>query len=93
MSKEKPDLFQRVFKIVLGSLMGIIVLVIAVSYLTTSPPPPGKIIKGNRASLIYHIPGCQNYDDVTEENIVWFSTIDEAKAAGYRQARNCNLPY
>ena len=46
-------------------------------------------IKGNKNSKIYHLPECQNYDDIAERNIVWFRTHEEAKAKGYRMAKNC----
>jgi hypothetical protein len=46
-------------------------------------------IKGNRNSRIYHLPKCHNYNDISEQNIVWFKTEDEAKLAGFRKARNC----
>lgn len=46
-------------------------------------------IKGNRNSHIYHLPGCPNYNDISEQNIVWFRTHEDAKKAGYRMARNC----
>lgn len=46
-------------------------------------------IKGNKNSKIYHLPGCPNYNDIAERNIVWFKTHEEAKAAGFRMARNC----
>lgn len=49
-----------------------------------------KTIKGNKSSRIYHLPGCRNYDDIAERNIVWFATRQEAEDAGYRAARNCN---
>lgn len=46
-------------------------------------------IKGNKNSKIYHLRGCPNYDDIADHNIVWFKTKEEAKAAGFRMARNC----
>ncbi len=46
-------------------------------------------IRGNRNSRIYHLKGCPNYDDIAERNIVDFKTHEEAKASGYRMARNC----
>ena len=46
-------------------------------------------IKGNKNSKIYHLPGCPNYDDIAERNIIWFKSHEEAKAAGFRMARNC----
>lgn len=50
-----------------------------------------KKIKGNKNSLIYHLPQCPNYGDISEKNIVWFKTEEDAKAAGFRMAKNCNF--
>lgn len=46
-------------------------------------------IKGNKRSRIYHLPNCPNYNDIAENNIVWFRTHEEAKKAGFRMAKNC----
>ena len=46
-------------------------------------------IRGNRRSMIYHWPGCPNYDDIAPHNRVPFRTRQEAEQAGYRAARNC----
>lgn len=46
-------------------------------------------IRGNRNSMIYHWPGCPNYDDIAPRNRVPFRTREEAERAGYRAARNC----
>lgn len=48
-----------------------------------------KTIIGNRSSKIYHWQGCPNYNDIAEQNRVYFATADEAEASGYRAARNC----
>jgi endonuclease YncB( thermonuclease family) len=61
---------------------------------TTSAPEVAAIaedgnIRGNRRSMIYHWPGCPNYDDIAFHNRVPFRTRDEAEQAGYRAARNC----
>ena len=47
----------------------------------------GVLIKGNKNSKIFHLPGGRYYDKVGAENIVWFDTKEEAIAAGYRQAK------
>jgi len=47
------------------------------------------LIRGNKHSMIYHWPGCQNYDDIAQHNRVPFQTREEAERAGYRAARNC----
>ncbi len=64
-----------------------------------TPPPANQTqatpdtvdlkIKGSRKSKIYHLKGCPNYNDLSERNIVWFKTTEEAERAGYRVARNC----
>jgi endonuclease YncB( thermonuclease family) len=48
-----------------------------------------KLIRGNKRSMIYHWPGCPNYDDIAMHNRILFSTREEAEQAGYRAARNC----
>ena len=47
----------------------------------------GKI-KGNKKSKIYHMPNDANYDKISEKNIVYFETEEEAINAGYRRAEN-----
>lgn len=54
----------------------------------SAPTGAGRII-GNRNSRIYHLPGCRSYNAVAERNRVPFTTEAEARAAGYRKARNC----
>lgn len=46
----------------------------------------GKI-KGNKNSMIYHIPGGQHYDRTTS-NIEWFCSEDDAVNAGFRKSKN-----
>ena len=46
--------------------------------------PEGASIKGNASSKKYHVPGSRWYDQTTAE--VWFSTVEEAKAAGFEPA-------
>ncbi|MBM7549602.1 cell wall-binding repeat-containing protein [Peptoniphilus gorbachii] len=46
----------------------------------------GRII-GNKNSMIFHLPGNQGYKKVAMRNAVFFNTIAEAKAAGFRQAK------
>lgn len=47
------------------------------------------LIRGNKRKMIYHWPGCPNYDDIAPHNRVPFETREEAEKAGYRAARNC----
>ena len=47
----------------------------------------GKI-KGNKNSMIYHMPNGMHYDKVSEKNAVYFDTEEDAIKAGYRRAEN-----
>jgi len=81
--------------LVTGIAMGVIIYY--VTNPTTSAPNQAvglieqkdEKIKGNKNSKIYHWPGCPSYDKISEKNIIWFKTRQEAEAAGYRAARNC----
>lgn len=44
-------------------------------------------IKGNRKSMIYHVPGGASYNKISERNVVYFNTEADAQAAGYRRAK------
>jgi hypothetical protein len=46
-------------------------------------------IRGNRKSKVYHSPDCPQYNNIKEENIIYFKTREEAQAAGYHAAKNC----
>jgi len=46
--------------------------------------PEGATIKGNKDSMKYHVPGSRWYEQTAAE--VWFSTVEEAKEAGYAPA-------
>lgn len=46
-------------------------------------------IKGNKKSMIYHLPHCPNYRDISNANVVEFRTENSALEAGYRKAKNC----
>ncbi|HEV8715622.1 MAG TPA: thermonuclease family protein [Candidatus Binatia bacterium] len=57
-----------------------------------SPQPVRRhagVIKGNRRSMIYHLPECPNYTVVSLATVVPFSSEQEAVDAGYRKAKNC----
>jgi len=53
------------------------------------PPPPEGTIIGNGNSKKYHRPDCSGYRDMAEKNRVFFKTVEEAEAAGYKRAGNC----
>lgn len=45
------------------------------------------VIKGNRKSKIYHVPGGASYNKISQKNVVYFNSESEAQAAGYRRAK------
>lgn len=53
------------------------------------PAPPAETIIGNKDSKKYHRPDCSGYKDMAERNRVFFKTVEEAEAAGYKRAGNC----
>jgi micrococcal nuclease len=63
--------------------------------ITDTSVPSGCVIKGNISSSgerIYHLPSCGSYAkaEVDEgKGKRWFCTEEEAKAAGFRKAKNC----
>jgi endonuclease YncB( thermonuclease family) len=59
-----------------------------------NPAPTSKLdvdggILGNKRTMIYHWPGCPNYEDIALHNRVPFHSREAAEKAGYRAARNC----
>ncbi|HKR01189.1 MAG TPA: thermonuclease family protein [Pyrinomonadaceae bacterium] len=53
------------------------------------PAPPDGTIIGNKQSKKYHRPDCPGYRDMAEKNRVFFKSVEEAEAAGYKRAGNC----
>ena len=55
---------------------------------SSTPASTGQgIIKGNKNSKIYHLPGQKDYDKINPKNVVYFNSEAEAQAAGYRVAK------
>lgn len=52
-----------------------------------TPNTAQGVIKGNRRSRIYHLPGQQSYNKISAGNVVYFNSVAEAQAAGYRPAK------
>jgi hypothetical protein len=53
------------------------------------PPPPEGTIVGNKSSKKYHRSDCPGYRDMAERNRVFFKSVADAEAAGYKRAGNC----
>lgn len=54
---------------------------------TYVPDTSSGKIKGNKNSNIYHVPGGASYNKVSQKNVVYFNTAEEAESAGYRRAK------
>lgn len=48
----------------------------------------GNLIKGNKNSMIYHLPGGDGYDKIADHNVIYFESEKEAQEAGFRKANN-----
>lgn len=53
------------------------------------PPPPEGTIIGNGNSRKYHRPDCPGYREMAERNRVFFRSVEEAEAGGFKRAGNC----
>jgi len=49
----------------------------------------GGEVVGSRTGKKYHFPWCSGAQSMSEQNKVWFNTIEDARAAGYTPAGNC----
>lgn len=47
---------------------------------------------GSVNSNIYHYPSCEWAKKIYPENEIWFSSVADAKAHGYRACRVCEPP-
>jgi methylphosphotriester-DNA--protein-cysteine methyltransferase len=57
--------------------------------IVVSEAPPEGAIVGNKNSKKYHRPDCPGYRDMAERKRVFFKSVAEAEAAGYKLAGNC----
>lgn len=54
-----------------------------------SPLPGVGVVRGNKASMVYHRPHCPGYNSIATRNRVEFASASDAQVAGYRVAGNC----
>ncbi len=52
----------------------------------------GDQIPGNSKTKVYHKPSCTWAGKIKPENLVWFSSYEEAKSSGYRACQKCKPP-
>jgi hypothetical protein len=55
----------------------------------TAYPKAGIAVVVSRSGTKYHLPSCPGAKQIKTSNKITFSTIEEAKAAGYSAAANC----
>ena len=48
----------------------------------------GRVV-GSKNSDKYHLPECPGAKQISEQNKVWFDSIEAAEKAGYKPAGNC----
>ncbi len=51
--------------------------------------PSAGVIRGNKNSKVYQLPGCPGYKQSKPENVVTFASEADARNAGYHKAKNC----
>ena len=49
----------------------------------------GGQVVASKSGTKYHFPWCEGASQIAEKNKVWFSSIGEARKAGYTPASNC----
>ncbi|OGZ31999.1 MAG: hypothetical protein A2V69_00115 [Candidatus Portnoybacteria bacterium RBG_13_40_8] len=47
------------------------------------------MVVGSKNSDKYHLPECPGAKQISEQNKVWFDSIEAAEKAGYKPAANC----
>jgi len=47
------------------------------------------VVVGSKNSDKYHLPDCPGAKQISEQNKIWFDSIEEAEKAGYKPAGNC----
>ena len=55
---------------------------------TTEQSDVGRVV-GSKNSDKYHLPDCPGAKQISEQNKVWFDSIEAAEKAGYKPAGNC----
>ena len=58
---------------------------------TTTQTNSGPFV-GSKKSDVYHYPNCGSAKSIKPENLITFSSVEEAKSAGYRPCKKCNPP-
>ena len=63
---------------------------------TEEEPPPTteeeKMFVGSKKSDVYHYPNCRYVKQILPENIIWFTSAEDARNHGYRPCKVCKPP-
>jgi len=61
---------------------------------TEEPPTTEeeKMFVGSKKSDVYHYPNCRYVKTILPENIIWFTSAEDARAHGYRPCKVCKPP-
>lgn len=59
---------------------------------TVAPETPASIGQyvGSKNSEVFHYPNCSYVKKILPENMIWFSSCDDAIAQGKRPCKRCN---
>jgi len=62
-------------------------------------PPPAEeeqpstgMFVGSKKSDVYHYPNCRYVKKILPENIIWFTSVEDARNHGYRPCKVCKPP-
>lgn len=74
-----------------GATAGQIKPVLSPEIAQNEPAIPNQegMLVGSKNGTKYHYPWCSGALRIKEENKVWFSSVEEARKAGYTPASNC----
>lgn len=50
---------------------------------------PGGVYEASRSGTVYYFPWCASAISIPAASRVWFASESDARAAGYRPAKNC----
>ena len=81
----------RKFGIVLIALLILAIVAGAVGCGSTSDNGSGVYV-GSKNSNIYHYPSCEWAKKISSQNEIWFDSVTDAKAHGYRACKVCKPP-
>ena len=82
----------RKLAIVLIPLLILALVLGAVGCDSTSDEGGGGVYIGSVNSNIYHYPSCEWAKRIYPQNEIWFSSVADAKAHGYRACKVCKPP-